>query len=101
MNIYASRRDKLIKDLGNNSIVVLYSNDNEYTEDHFNVNRNFYYLTGIDAKDMALVIENREGVISEKLFIMPFDPLMAKWVGGRMLPEEAEEISEIENIDDY
>ena len=49
MNIYASRRDKLIKDLGNNSIVVLYSNDNEYTEDHFNVNRNFYYLTGIDA----------------------------------------------------
>ena len=31
MNIYVSRRDKLIKDLGNNSIVVLYSNDNEYT----------------------------------------------------------------------
>ena len=55
MNLYAIRRENIMKDLGNNSIVVLYSSDNIKTGDVFNVNRNFYYLTGIDEPNCVLL----------------------------------------------
>lgn len=101
MNLYSKRRERLIKDLGNNSIAIFLSNDNISGPDVFNVNRNFYYLTGIDNKDMALVLENRNNQITAKIFIMPYDELMAKWVGGRMLASEVSAICEIEDIENY
>lgn len=101
MNLYSKRRERLIKDLGNNSIAIFLSNDNISGPDSFNVNRNFYYLTGIDAKDMALVLENFNNQINAKMFIMPYDELLAKWVGGRMLASEVSSICEITDIENY
>lgn len=101
MNIYSKRRERLIKDLGNNSIAIFLSNDNISGPDVFNVNRNFYYLTGIDAKDMALVLENRNNQLSASMFIMPYDETLAKWVGGRMLESEVSKICEVEHIENY
>ena len=67
----------------------------------FSVDRNFYYLTGIDEENMILVLRKTySGAILESLYIEPFDEVMAKWVGPRMLPAEATAISGVSTIRD-
>ncbi len=105
MNLFSIRRERLIKDIAGNASIVLFSgNPVMKSEDEafpFDVNRNFYYLTGLEKETMALVISKIDGQIIERLFILPFDELMAKWVGGRMLAEKASEISGVETVSDY
>lgn len=104
MNIFTLRRNRLMNELKNNACVILFSGKAIMkTEDEsydFFVNRNFYYYTGIDAEGMALMMTRNNDVIIHKLFILPYDEYLAKWVGGRMKPEEATSISEIEDIED-
>ena len=66
----------------------------------FSINRNFYYLTGLEAEDMVLLITNVDGISHEYLFLLPYNETLAKWVGGRILPEKAKEISEIKDVRD-
>lgn len=100
---YLNRREKLLAKLEANSMVILFSgqeitssNDQCYP---FQVNRNFYYLTGIDRENMILVLlKNKFNHCQEILFIEKYDELKAKWVGARMLPDEARKISGINDI---
>lgn len=70
--------------------------DEEYP---FSVDRNFYYLTGLERENMALVLEKDvSGRTSQALYIEPYDEYLAKWVGGRMRPEEAGGISGVETV---
>lgn len=105
MNLYASRRQKLIKSIEDDCTIVIFSGYAQYkSEDEtypFDVNRNFYYLTGLENESMALVMTKMNNQIKESLFILPYDEYLAKWVGGRMSAEEAEEISGIKDIQDY
>ena len=105
MNIYASRREKLIKSIKGDGTIIIFSGYAQYkSEDEtypFSVNRNFYYLTGLENESMALVIIKMNDLIRESLFILPYDEFLAKWVGGRMSKEEAEEISGIKDIRNY
>ena len=101
MNLYAMRREHIAKDLGDNSIVVLYSSDNIKTGDVFNVNRNFYYLTGIDEPNCVLLITNINERIESQLFILPQDPVQAKWVGDRITVKEAVDISGADSVHSY
>ncbi|MBR6725258.1 MAG: aminopeptidase P N-terminal domain-containing protein, partial [Erysipelotrichaceae bacterium] len=66
----------------------------------FYVDRNFYYLTGLDKEDMVLVMYKLDGMVRQSLFILPYDELLAKWVGGRMMANEASEISGIQDVQD-
>lgn len=67
----------------------------------FSVDRNFYYLTGIDRENMILTLyKDFSGNVTETLYIEPYDEVMAKWVGGRMRAAEATEISGIESVQD-
>ena len=104
MNQYSKRRERILKSLKNNSAVMIFSGKAPMrSEDEaydFCVNRNFYYLTGLDAEDMVLLMSNIDGATHECLFILPYDELLAKWVGGRVLPEEATEVSEIADVRD-
>ena len=59
---FAERRARLLALMDTNSALVLYSGvgkvssaDETYP---FEVNRNFYYLTGIDQEDSALLLVN-------------------------------------------
>jgi len=103
--MYKQRREKLLNSIEGNCTVVLFSgnliNDTEDECFRFSVNRNFYYLTGLDKESMALVLNKVDGVINEYLFILPFDEKLAKWVGGRMLKAEAGGASEIDNVSEY
>jgi len=102
---YISRRKQLLADKKENTAVVIFSGaapmksqDEAYP---FSVDRNFFYLTGIERENMILVMrKNYLGEYSETLFIEPYDEVLAKWVGGRMRADEATAISGVESIAD-
>ena len=105
MNLYSVRREKLISKLDGDCAIILFSgnavNRSEDDTYPFSVNRNFYYLTGLEKESMVLVISRTGERISEDLFILPYDELLAKWVGGRMKADEAREICGIPNVHDF
>ena len=102
--IYTARRQKLLENKPENTMVVIFSGrapmkslDESYP---FAVDRNFFYLTGIERENMILVLrKDYRGTYSETLYIEPYDEVLAKWVGGRMRNAEATAISGIQNID--
>ena len=104
MNRYSNRRMKILKNLQGNAAIMLHSGKEIMaSEDEaypFRVNRNFYYLTGLDKEDMVLLMYNIDGNIKELLFIQPYDESLARWVGGRLSKQQAKDISEVENVHD-
>ena len=103
--IYASRRQKLLENKQGPCMVCIFSGnapmksrDEAY---HFSVDRNFYYLTGIERENMILVLRKTySGDTVETLYIEPYDEFLAKWVGGRMKADEATAISGVRSIKD-
>lgn len=103
MNNFAKRRRDLSLKLYENSALVLFSGplvkesaDGFYP---FTVNKNFYYLTGIDQHESVLLITKINGELTEHLFILPFDPLKEKWDGKVLTAKEAKTISGIAHVD--
>lgn len=101
-SVYQERRKKLLNQIAVPGMAVIFSGtapmrsaDAEYP---FSVDRNFYYLTGIDRPNMVLLLKKSDTKGTEELFIEPYDEELAKWVGGRMKKDEAIEISGIESI---
>lgn len=103
--MYADRREKLMENKQGPCMICIFSGsapmkslDAAYP---FDVDRNFFYLTGIQRENMILVLKkNYAGQYSEALYIEPYDEVLAKWVGARMRNAEATEISGIQNVFD-
>ena len=103
--ILKARRAKLLENKQAPCMVCIFSGrapmkslDEAYP---FAVDRNFYYLTGIEKENMILVVRKTiSGDIVESLFIEPYDEVLAKWVGPRMRAAEATDISGIKDIRD-
>lgn len=100
--MYIERRKQLAEKLPEHCIALFFSEKAPYKVGdemyEFSVDRNFYYLTGLDNEHMILAMIKVDNKLQEHLFIEHFDEEMAKWVGGRILPEEACTISEIQSI---
>lgn len=86
--MYLKRRQALATSLPDNCVAVVCSDiapykvgDEKYD---FSVDRNFYYLTGLDKENMILVIIKLNGRQQDFLFIDRYDEELAKWVGGRI-----------------
>ncbi|MBQ4158951.1 MAG: aminopeptidase P N-terminal domain-containing protein [Clostridia bacterium] len=102
---YQARREQLINEKQGPCAVCIFSGsapmmslDASYP---FSVDRNFYYLTGIERENMILIIKKSyAGDVTESLYIQPYDPVLAKWVGPRMKADEATEISGVKDIRD-
>jgi Xaa-Pro aminopeptidase len=101
-NEFEQRRLRLLTLMEPLSVMVLFSGvekiksaDENYP---FEVNRNFYYLTGIDQPDSILVLINSDGDDKEFLFIAPFDERKEKWYGKRLKTEEAQNLSGLNNV---
>ena len=100
-----ARREALMADKPTPCMVCIFSGsapmrslDESYP---FSVDRNFYYLSGIDRENMILVLRKTySGSVVESLYIEPYDEVMAKWVGARMRAPEATAICGIESIRD-
>ena len=102
MNIFETRRKKVFDQMEDNSLLFVFSSNAPYaTADEkypFQVNRNFYYLTNLEIENAVLVLRKTMNTCVETLFIERFDEVLAKWVGARMLPAEATELSGIQRI---
>ena len=104
-SILNARRAKLLENKQGPCMICIFSGrapmrsmDEAYP---FCVDRNFYYLTGIERENMILVLRKScSGDVAETLYIEPYDELLAKWVGGRMRAAEATEISGVNDVRD-
>lgn len=102
--MYIHNRSKVFNKMENQSMAVFFSGiaplstaDEQYP---FEVNRNFYYLTGIEQEDVVLVLLKGAGLEKALLFIEPVDPIQALWVGAGFTKEEATSVSGITDIYD-
>jgi len=64
----------------------------------FVVNRNFYYLTGIEQENSILMLVKVDGIVSTYLFIDEKDEKVEKWTGLKLTADEARYLSGIGNV---
>ena len=99
---YINTRKRVAEKLPDNSMMILFAGkDIRESEDQsyeFCINRNFYYLTGVNEQNDIFVMIKANGNISSHIFINEYDELFAKWNGRKMFKEEVEVLSGIENI---
>lgn len=102
-NIYQNRREQLLHSDNCPFLTILYSGkapvrsaDEKY---HFSVDRNFYYLTGMDLENAVLVMirENNSKMYSN-LYLDIRDTETAKWIGSSPSIDNINECCGIENI---
>ena len=99
---YQTNRKNYLAEVNSNSITVLFSGsvfqqsaDNYFP---FAVNKNFYYLTGINQANVTLILVKGENYTDELLFIERNDELMAKWVGRKLTIEEVKATSGVDKV---
>ncbi|HIU32139.1 MAG TPA: aminopeptidase P N-terminal domain-containing protein [Candidatus Caccousia avistercoris] len=100
---YQGNRGRLYAQMKENSLLVLFSgmevrktNDEYYP---FYTDRNFLYLTGLEQKDLVFVArKDGEGHVKEKIYILPPDMLAERWNGARIQPQQASDISGVEEV---
>ena len=94
------RRKRIFNEIEEDSLVILHSGyapfksaDSLYD---FHVNRNFYYLTGIEQENVILVIGNAHGKYYEYIFVQEPSEYHENWYGHLLTKEEVCEISGVE-----
>lgn len=97
-----ARRAKLMEQLGPRTLLVVrsapervYSLDIEY---EYRQDSDFYYLTGIDQPDSALVLMPGNAKQKDILFVLPRDPVREHWRGRLLTNKEATETSGVETV---
>lgn len=102
MSEYELRRNNLLDSLDEKSVAIIYSGVSKICSADacypFSVNRNFYYLTGIEQEGSVLVLVKGVGVSQQYLFISPFNPVKERWTGKMLTCDEAREISQVTNV---
>lgn len=91
---YMNNRQRFAQQLEEDSVAILYSGlapvkSNDQDMSPFAVNRNFYYLTGIDTENVWLVISKDAMGVREMLFLDQPDEFLIKWNGWMLTREEA------------
>lgn len=98
---FETRRQSVIDQMKNNELLILHSGVNVHISVDayfpFEVNRQFYYLTGIDRNDVTLVI-HKTTTPTVALFIKRVDELEEKWLGKQLTAKEAQQLSSINDI---
>ncbi|MBD5154546.1 MAG: M24 family metallopeptidase [Oscillibacter sp.] len=100
---FTNNRKALLEKLEEGSAVLLYSGIapvKSYDQDMcpFSVNRNFYYMTGIDTQNVWLLLIKAAVRTVETLFIEEPDEYTIKWNGKMLTKEEATERSGIKSV---
>ena len=107
ISFFEQNRIELLKAVGEDTVLVFYaggqdkiSADNEYI---FLPDRNFYYLTGVEDHDTAVIMSLKDGEPEVRLYVPEKDSLKERWHGKRKTHEEYSKISGIseEFILDY
>jgi len=102
--MYIKNRNDVLKQMDNQSFACFFSGKSPVrTGDQtypFEVNKNFYYLTGIDQENVALVMFKGANIQRSFLFLEVTDPQMALWVGEGLSKVEAKQISGVDEVFD-
>ena len=100
-----SRRQQLIHKLPLGSVTVLFSGIEQKSSADalypFVVNKNFYYLTGIEQEHSALILVNSGLGVKTYLFVDEIDETKTRWVGKKLDLETAKAISGIRDVLTY
>ena len=100
---YSGNRHRLYTKLEPGALLVVFSGvELRKTSDEFYpffAERNFVYLTGLTCKEAVLLAcKEAGGAVTERLYILPPDPMAERWTGRRVKPYEAEAISGVHDI---
>lgn len=104
-NFFKNNRNKYFDKVSNNSLSIFYSGItyNKSADEcfDFEVDKNFYYLTGINQENVALIMIKENNNCYECLYLEENDPIKVKWIGPKITKEEATLIGEFNNIEYY
>ena len=99
---FIKRREKLIATLPDGCVALLFSgkfktmsNDLFYP---FVVDKNFYYLTGINEDNCIYMLVKGESSYKELFFTEERSKEKEKWIGERLKPSQITSISGLENV---
>ncbi|MCR5309447.1 MAG: aminopeptidase P N-terminal domain-containing protein [Bacilli bacterium] len=105
MSELGNRRFKLVEKMKANSAAIIFSGVSKIaSEDElypFQVNNNFFYLTGIEQEHSVLLIVKGFSEVKTYLFVDEYSELKEKWTGRRLTLDEAKQISDIDNVYTY
>jgi len=99
---YINNRNKYFEKCEDLSLSLFFSNNlvqkscDQYFP--FEVDKNFYYLTGINQENVILALVKTSNERRAILFIEKNDPILVKWVGKKLEIEEAKAISGIDEV---
>lgn len=100
--MFLNNRKKYFEKVEKNSISLFYSGKSfPRTADQdfdFEVDKNFFYLTGISQENVILMLLKEENNQKAILFIEENDPVLVKWVGKKLEKAEATAISGITDV---
>ncbi len=95
-------RAGLYEIIPDNSLVIshagvpVHTNEDDYYS--FEVNSQFYFLTGLERENMVFLAAKIGGSVTEILFIEEADPLQERWTGKMPTKEDAALISGIRDV---
>ncbi|MCM1130154.1 MAG: Xaa-Pro aminopeptidase [Roseburia sp.] len=94
--VFQQHRKMILDQMMDHSILVLFSNPKEDAK--YDVDRNYYYITGNFEYENCVVLYKNGKDIKEMMFIHPFDEFKAKWVGAPLSKEAIQEQSLLKDI---
>lgn len=102
-SFHITNRQKLYDMLQPSSVLLIFSgadvcktNDEAFP---FFADRSFVYLTGLDCKEAVLLAtKDDHGQTTERLYILPPDPMAERWTGRRITPNQAQDISGVTDV---
>ena len=76
---FTENRIKVFEQMDDNSIMVIFSRRGPDVtfQDKYEINRNYYYLSGVVEYDNILVLKKKDGTCKSLMFIKPYDELKA------------------------
>lgn len=100
--VFENNRSKYFNIVEDNSMSILFSGRlvNKTADENydFEVDKNFYYLTGINQDEVILVMLKSGKLEKTVLFIEENDPNYIKWYARKLYKEEANALSGIDDI---
>ena len=101
-NIYKTRRGHVFATMDEQSCAVFFAGDlvkrSSDATYPFSVNRNFFYLTGLDEDGLVLLMVKTAQGTKEILYIKEINETYEKWIGRSIRKEEAMKISDVQLI---
>lgn len=94
--VFIEHRQNIFQLMEEDSVMLIFSNLKSELKNE--VNRNFYYLTGILEEEDIVLLYKKNHRLTEMIFIHPYDEYKAKWVGATLSMEEVRKTSGIFSV---